>query len=115
MNQYGKNSIEMYEKIAELLQNDKESERNDQYYHSVVNAQFNCAKAYSKIYSLDKQIRIEGMVKSLKKYTWIRDFIKNEIAKKGPLAEEFEKELMMCEEMVEMLPNKIDKINNNLL
>ncbi len=29
MNEYGKNAITMYEKIAELLQNDKDSERND--------------------------------------------------------------------------------------
>lgn len=50
MNQYGENSIKMYSQIAEILINDKEAAKDGNYFHSVVNAKFNVAKALSKVY-----------------------------------------------------------------
>lgn len=50
MNKFGENSIDMYKKIAEILINDKETTRDGNYFHSVINAKFNVAKALSKVY-----------------------------------------------------------------
>ena len=51
------------------------------------------------------------MKKSLDTYKSIVDYLKNVVIKSGLSDENFETELRMSEEMVEMLPAKIDKIN----
>eukprot|EP01017_Pseudomicrothorax_dubius_P019359 TRINITY_DN2127_c0_g1_i14.p1 TRINITY_DN2127_c0_g1~~TRINITY_DN2127_c0_g1_i14.p1 ORF type:complete len:127 (+),score=32.50 TRINITY_DN2127_c0_g1_i14:110-490(+) len=93
----------------------KPEELDQDYYQSVVNAHFNIAKVFSKLYSNEKPKRIELLSKSLKHYQFIIDFIRNKVSEKGNLSFLFNEQLKMCKEMCEMLPVKISKIYNCLL
>jgi hypothetical protein len=49
--------------IAEL-ENDKDAEKNAQYYRSIINSKFNIAKTLSKMMSNDVKVRVEFLKKS---------------------------------------------------
>lgn len=63
------------------------------------------------MYRNEKKDKIENLTKSLDSYKWISNFIKNEVVKSNALDEDFSQELKICNEMIDLLPNKIDKIN----
>lgn len=113
MNSQGEKDIVLFDKIATLLQEDKDSTRDNSYFHSIVNAKFNNAKIYSKLYRAEKKDKVEMLTKSLNTYKWISNFIREEVSKFGALDGVFSQELKMCNEMIDLLPNKIDKINNS--
>ncbi len=50
MNTYGLKVIDYYTQIFQVLIDDKETEKNSNYYQSVISSKFNVAKAYSKVY-----------------------------------------------------------------
>lgn len=62
-------------------------EKNEQYYRSIINSKFNVAKTYSKMYSLDRKIRVEYLKNSWSKYQEVAAYIKT-----TPDPEEFEEE-----------------------
>ena len=75
MNNYGEKAIKYYGEIAKLLIDDKDIDKNSDYYQSIVNAKFNIAKAYSKLSREEKGDRINTLKKSLDMYQWIADYI----------------------------------------
>lgn len=116
MNQYGQAAIAAYEKIEKiLLEQQKEQKENmpKEHYQSLINARFNMAKTYNKIYTNDKQEKIDLLRKSLDSYRFIVDFIRELLKKKGNLEWDFSEQLKVCTEMVELIPVKIEKIKNN--
>ncbi|EGR30687.1 kif1 binding protein, putative [Ichthyophthirius multifiliis] len=110
MNKWAKKAIEHYEKISSLLFEDKDMVRDTQFHHSVINAKFNIAKAYSKIFEQEKKDRIEALKQSLNVYKWISNYIQKDVYKNGVIDVNFANELQMCNEMVDLLPSKIDKV-----
>ena len=54
----GEKLIGYYEEIVKVLEEDKESEKNKSYYRSIINSKFNIAKSLSKMYSVDKNLRV---------------------------------------------------------
>lgn len=58
---------------------DKDTTRDNSYFHSVVNAKFNNAKIYSKLFKTDKKERIELLTTSLDCYKWISKYITEEV------------------------------------
>ena len=115
MNNYGKEMMTCYNQIFTLLMEDKESENHspNDYYQSLINAKFNIARGYSKIYESSKPEKIKNMKESLAAYKWIKDFISETVKKRGNLSETMCEQMKICFEMVELLPAKINKIANN--
>lgn len=115
MNMYGYKSIENYENIEKILVEQQKEEKDSltkDHLQSRINTRFNMAKAYNKIYAVDKRIKVELMKKSLDNYKFIVEFIKGLLKNKGNLEWDFSEQLKICQEMVELIPSKIDKINN---
>ena len=110
MNTQGEKAIGFFDQISSLLLGDKDSTRDASFFHSVVNAKFNTAKIYSKLFRPERKDKIDLLTKSLNTYKWISNFIKNEVSQNGVLDGTFSQELKMCNEMIELLPAKIDKI-----
>ena len=116
MNHYGQEAVKKYEMIEKiLLEQQKEQKENmpKEHYQSLINARFNMAKTYNKIYTNDKHEKIDLLRKSLESYKFIVDFIREIFKKKGNLEWDFSEQLKVCTEMVELIPVKIEKIKNN--
>lgn len=114
LNDCGMKAIDYYGQIEKALLESKDVEKNSQYYQSVVNAKFNQAKAFSRLYSHDNKERVEYLKKALSAYTGIRDYVK-QLRKDEKFKNGFEKEEKMSQEMIEMLPAKIDRVNYGLM
>jgi len=81
----------------------------------MISAKFNIAKTSSKLYKETRDERIEQLKFSHDGYVWIKNYILGEVKANGVMEESFIKELQMSEEMIAMLPSKIDKVNQQAL
>ncbi|KRX01654.1 hypothetical protein PPERSA_03738 [Pseudocohnilembus persalinus] len=116
LNQYGEKVIELYGKINEILVEDKDTERNAAYYNTVITAKFNQAKAYSRVFKQEKQDKVQYLIQSMKSYQWIMKYIDTQVPKNlRESSLEFDQQYDMCQEMVNMLPAKIDKVNAGII
>lgn len=111
INTFGFKCVEMYTEIEKLLEEQKEN-RDKHYYQSVVNTKFNIAKVFSRMIGKRKHEKVEFLKKSLDGYRDIVNYMKNLLKEKGNLDFNFSEQLRICEEMGELLPVKISKINS---
>lgn len=81
------------------------------HYQTIITTKFNIAKAYTRVQGSTKEEKIMYLKKGLENYQWIRNFIKDTVTKTGGLTKEMSDTLKNCEEMVELLPSKIDHVN----
>jgi hypothetical protein len=56
--EYGKKSIFYYREILTQLLEDKECDKNEQYFRSILNSKINIAKNMSKLLSPDRKQRV---------------------------------------------------------
>ena len=72
MNKYGLLAIKTYEAIENILleQIKEQKDQPKEHYQSIINTRFNVAKAYNKIYAVDKREKIDYMKKSLENYRY---------------------------------------------
>ena len=112
MTSEGLESIDTYEQICGFFNSEdyKSEAENDTYIQSVINAKFAVAKTYNGLVPNDVATRVQYLQKSLEAYKFIRDFIKEKGYLKGALNFGFAEQLKMCQEMIELLPTKIDKV-----
>jgi KIF-binding protein len=112
MTSEGLDSIDTYEQICGFFGSEdyKSEADNDTYIQSMINAKFAIAKTYNGLVPNDVPTRVEYLKKSLEAYRYIRDFIKEKGHQKGSLNFGFAEQLKMCNEMIELLPTKIDKV-----
>lgn len=113
MTDEGLMSIDIYEQICAFFGTEDyndESEK-EEYIQSVINARFNIAKTYNGLVPEDVKTRVQYLKKSLENYTYIRDYIRQKGGEKGSLSFNFGEQLRLCDEMCELLPTKISKIN----
>lgn len=112
MNGYGFQCIKKYEEIENILneQQKEQKENTKEYCQSIINTRFNIAKAYNKIYGVDKAEKVEFMKKSLENYRFIVNFIRGIQKTQGALDWGFAEQVKVCQEMVELIPAKIEKI-----
>ena len=113
MSDEGLTGIDIYQQICAFFDTEdyaNESQKDD-YIQSVINARFAIAKIYNGLVPDDLKIRIEYLKKSLENYQYIRDYIRKKGSEKGTLNFNFTEQLKMSEEMCELLPTKIGKIN----
>lgn len=113
MNDSGFKAIEYYQMIEKTLLDLKDVEKGETYYQSIVNAKFNIAKTYSKLMTVEGKDRVQYLKKSLAQYKDLEKFIKW-IRDTTEFKHHFSKEENLTFEMVEMLPAKIDRVNNGV-
>ena len=113
INEFSKKSLFYYEDIIGYIENEygKETEKKFEDFITIITIKSNIARLYSKIiFVSDIKKRVESLKKSLDIYKQVYELLKgakNIFGDKEELAEN----LNMCEEMIGMLPIKIDKIN----
>ena len=113
INGYGKKSIFYYEDIIGYIENEygKEAEKKLEDFITIITIKSNIARLYSKIIIInDVKKRVEYLKKSLDIYNEVYKLLKGSKEVFGD-KEELKENLTMCEEMIGMLPIKIDKIN----
>ena len=113
INEFAKKSLFYYEDIIGYIENEygKETEKKFEDFITIITIKSNIARLYSKIIFVSNiKKRVESLKKSLDIYKQVYELLKgakNIFGDKEELAEN----LNMCEEMIGMLPIKIDKIN----
>ena len=117
MNTIGLKGKDLYKEIMEFFDSeDYQSELNkDDYVQSVINANFNTAKIYSKLYPAKMSDRMEFLILSLKHYNFIREYIRKTGENQGAINFDFSQQLKLTLEMCELLPVKISKLSQGLL
>ena len=113
INEFGKKSIFYYEDIIGYIENEygKEKEKKFEDFITIITIKSNIARLNSKIIILDDiKKRVESLKKSLDIYNEVYKLLKGSKEIFGD-KEELKEHLMMCEEMIGMLPIKIDKVN----
>ena len=113
INGYGNKSIFYYEDIIGYIVNEygKETEKKYEDFITIITIKSNIARLYSKIIVIDDiKKRVEYLKKSLDMYNEVYKLLKDSKKIFGE-KEELKENLVMCEEMIGMLPIKIDKVN----
>ena len=113
INGYGRKSIFYYEDIIGYIENEynKEKEKKFEDFITIITIKSNIARLNSKIiYMDDIKKRVESLKKSLDIYNEVYKLLKESKNVFGD-KEELRENLVMCEEMIGMLPVKIDKVN----
>ena len=113
INEYAKKSLFYYEDIIGYIENEygKETEKKYEDFITIITIKSNIARLYSKIIFLnDIKKRVDSLKKSLDIYNQVYKLLKESKNIFGD-KEELKENLNMCEEMIGMLPIKIDKVN----
>jgi hypothetical protein len=113
INKYGKKSLFYYEDIITYIENEygKETEKKFEDFITIITIKSNIARIYSKIiYLNDIKQRVDSLKKSLEIYKQVYQLLKGGKDIFGD-KDELKENLAMCEEMIGMLPIKIDKVN----
>ena len=113
INGYGRKSIFYYEDIIGYIENEysKENEKKFEDFITIITIKSNIARLNSKIIFMDDvKKRVESLKKSLDIYNEVYKLLKESKDTFGD-KEELRENLKMCEEMIGMLPIKIDKVN----
>ena len=113
INEHGRKSLFYYEDIIGYIENEygKETEKKFEDFITIITIKSNIARLYSKIIFVDEvKKRVDSLKKSLEIYNQVYKLLKGSQDIFGD-KEELKENLIMCEEMIGMLPIKIDKIN----
>ena len=113
INEFAKKSLFYYEDIIGYIENEygKETEKKFEDFITIITIKSNIARLYSKIIFLnDTKKRVDSLKKSLNIYNQVYNLLKGAKDIFGD-KEELKENLNMCEEMIGMLPIKIDKVN----
>ena len=113
INKSGENAIYFYQKIIEYIVNEykKEEEKKLEDCITIITIKSNIARLYSKLIFLkDVKKRVDSLKKSLAVYKELHKLLKESKSLFGD-REDLQENILMCEEMMGMIPIKIDKIN----
>ena len=113
INKSGENAIYFYQKIIEYIVNEykKEEEKKLEDCITIITIKSNIARLYSKLIFLkDVKKRVDSLKKSLAVYKELHKLLKESKIIFGD-REDLQENILMCEEMMGMIPIKIDKIN----
>ena len=113
INQFGNKSLFYYKDIIDYIETEygKETEKKFEDFITIITIKSNIARLYSKIiYVDDIKNRVDSLKLSLDIYKQVHTLLKGAKDIFGD-KDELKENLTMCEEMIGMLPIKIDKIN----
>ena len=114
INKSGEKSIFYYQQIIEYImeQYNNEKEKNFEDFITIITIKLNIARLYSKLIFLqDIKKRIDSLKKSLEIYKEVHKMLKESKEIFGE-REDLQENLLICEEMIGIIPIKIKKINN---
>ena len=113
INRNGELSIYYYQQINEYIINEynKEEDKKLEDFITIITIKSNIARLYSKLIFLkDVKKRVDSLKKSLNIFKEVYKMLKESIEIFGD-REDLQENILMCEEMIGMIPIKIDKIN----
>jgi hypothetical protein len=113
INKGGENSIYFYQQIIDYIVNEynKEEQKKLEDFITIITIKSNIAKLYSNLIFLkDVKKRVDSLKKSLAIYKEIHKMLKESKQVFGD-RDDLQENILMCEEMMGMIPIKIDKIN----
>ena len=113
INKSGENAIYFYQQIIDYIVNEykKEEEKKYEDFITIITIKSNIARLYSKLIFLkDVKKRVDSLKKSLAIFKEVYKFLKESKNIFGD-REDIQENILMCEEMMGMIPIKIDKIN----
>ena len=113
INKNGEKSIFYYQEIIDYIVNEykKEKEKKLEDFITIVTIKSNIGRLYSKLIFLkDIKKRIECLKKSLEIFKELHKMLSESQNIFGQ-REDIQENILMCEEMIGMIPIKIDKIN----
>ena len=112
INKNGESSIFFYQEIIEYIINEynKENEKKLEDFITIITIKINIGRLYSKLIFLrDIKKRIDSLKKSLEIYKELHKLLKDSKNDFGQ-REDIQENILMCEEMIGMIPIKIEKI-----
>ena len=113
VNKGGESSIYYYQQIIDYIVNEynKEEEKKLEDFITIITIKSNIARLYSKLIFLkDVKKRVDSLKKSLEIFKEVHKMLKESKQVFGD-REDLQENILMCEEMMGMIPIKIDKIN----
>jgi tetratricopeptide (TPR) repeat protein len=113
INKHGEKSIFYYKEIIDYIVNEynKEKEKKLEDFVTIITIKTNIGRIYSKLIFLkDIKRRIDSLKKSLEIYKEVHKLLKEAKNVFGD-REDFQENILMCEEMIGMIPIKIEKIS----
>ena len=113
INKKGENSIYFYKQIIDFIVNEykKEKEKKFEDFITIITIKCNIGRLYSKLIFLkDVKKRVDSLKKSLAVFKEVHKMLKESKEVFGE-REDLQENILMCEEMMGMIPIKIDKIN----
>lgn len=119
LNELAKNCIETSKEVTMVIYAIEDETKYD-YLQAVLNMELQCASKYAKLVEADYPTGIQNLRESIKSYTAARKFINDyKVAKKinsdSGMKEELQTQAKICDEMIDLLPQKIEKINMALI
>ena len=113
INKSGESSIFYYKEIIEYIINEynKENEKKLEDFITIITIKINIGRLYSKLIFLqDIKKRIDSLKKSLEIFKEVHKMLEESKNIFGH-REDLQENILMCEEMIGMIPIKIEKIN----
>ena len=113
INKHGEKSIFYYKEIIDniISQDNEEKEQKIEDFITIITIKTNIARLYSKLIFLeDIQKRLDSLKKSMEIYKEVHKMLKESKINFGN-REDIKENILMCEEMIRMIPIKIEKIN----
>ena len=116
MNSNGLKSIDYAKQMTQII---LKKEDKYEYTQAIMNLTLSTARIYNKLFDRDEAVTLKHLESSFKDYEWLsqfmRDFMKERKIESGKdLPTGMSEPFRMMQEMVELLPLKISKLNARL-
>lgn len=114
LNNLARKTIECSKAVTKVIYAIEEDSKFD-YLQAVLNMELQCASKYAKLVETDNEIAIKNLQESIKSYTAARKFINDykkakKIAQDADMAEDLRTQANICDEMIQLLPEKINRM-----
>ena len=118
LNEYARSCITCSKEVTSIIYKIDEEGKFD-YLQAVLNMELQCASKYSKLIESDPAVTIQNLQESMSSYSKAREFINEyktakKIATDADMKEDLRTQAQICDEMIQLIPQKIDRINQEL-
>ena len=113
-NNLARKCIECSREVTKVIYAIDEDSKYD-YLQAVLNMELQCASKFAKLIESDTGVAIANLQESIKSYTAARNFINayktcKKIASDADMKEELRTQANICDEMIQLLPEKIRRM-----
>lgn len=110
LNQYGMSAIKHALALTKKLETYREIEDRDSYLQAVINQRLAIGKIYTKLYDKNKTQIVEWYAKALENYKVLERGMKD-YRTRHEFTPTFEEQFKLCQEMIDLLPVKMEKLS----